>query len=88
VRDRHQVATTLAVGPRYQHSTGQFHKGGPASGVFLQVLDVGGPDLSIPTRTFTFGDLIKAEAAGDYLALHDRGRRVFRVQAADLASYS
>jgi transaldolase/glucose-6-phosphate isomerase len=93
IRDRFKVATTLAVGPRYQHSTGQFHKGGPPSGVFLQVLDVNdadgrASDLAIPTRAFSFGDLIKAEAAGDYLALHDRGRRVFRVRADDLASYS
>jgi glucose-6-phosphate isomerase len=93
VRDKYQVATTLAVGPRYQHSTGQFHKGGPASGVFLQVLDASdsagrASDLAIPTRTFSFGDLITAEAAGDYLALHDRDRRVFRVRADDLASYS
>lgn len=89
VRDRFRVATTLAVGPRYQHSTGQFHKGGPATGVFLQVLDVNdASDVAIPTRAFTFGDLIKAEAAGDYLALHERGRRVFRVAADDLASYT
>jgi len=90
VRDRLKVATTLAVGPRYLHSTGQFHKGGPPSGVFLQVLDVDDPhvvDAAIPGRPFTFGDLIKAQAAGDYAALQDRGRRVFRVRADDLAAY-
>jgi glucose-6-phosphate isomerase len=90
VRDRMKVATTLAVGPRYLHSTGQFHKGGPPSGVFLQVLDVDDPhvvDTAIPGRPFTFGDLIKAQAAGDYAALQDRGRRVFRVRADDLVAH-
>jgi transaldolase / glucose-6-phosphate isomerase len=89
VRDRFRVATTLAVGPRYLHSTGQLHKGGPPSGVFLQVLDVEhGRDVEIPGRPFTFGDLVRAQAAGDYLALQERDRRVFRVRADDLASYS
>jgi len=90
VRDRLKVATTLAVGPRYLHSTGQLHKGGPPSGVFLQVLDVEEPgvaDVEIPGRPFTFGDLIRAQAAGDYAALQARGRRVFRVRADDLAAY-
>jgi transaldolase / glucose-6-phosphate isomerase len=92
IRDRLRVATTFAVGPRYLHSTGQLHKGGPPSGVFLQVLDAGGPDgadrdVEIPGRSFTFGDLVRAQAAGDYLALHERGRRVFRVRADDLAAH-
>jgi transaldolase / glucose-6-phosphate isomerase len=88
VRDRFTVATTLAVGPRYLHSTGQFHKGGPPTGVFLQVLDVDTRDTAIPGRSFTFGDLIKAQAAGDYSALAERDRRVFRVRADDLAAFS
>ncbi|MDQ1461956.1 MAG: transaldolase / glucose-6-phosphate isomerase [Actinomycetota bacterium] len=87
VRDRFSVATTFAVGPRYLHSTGQLHKGGPPSGVFLQVRAVDPPDVSIPGRSFSFGDLVTAQAAGDYLALQERGRRVFRVRAADLAAY-
>jgi hypothetical protein len=90
IRDRLKVATTLATGPRYLHSTGQLHKGGPPSGVFLQVLDVGGPDdrdVAIPDRPFTFGELISAQAAGDDAALRARGRRVFRVRASDLAAY-
>jgi transaldolase/glucose-6-phosphate isomerase len=92
LRNRLKVATTLAVGPRYLHSTGQLHKGGPPSGVFLQVLDVDvdSPelvDVEIPGRPFTFGDLIRAQAAGDYAALQARGRRVFRVRADDLAAY-
>ena len=94
IRNRLKVATTLAVGPRYLHSTGQLHKGGPPTGVFLQVLDVPDPtdtdavaDVEIPDRNFTFGDLIRAQAAGDYAALQARGRRVFRVRADDLAAY-
>ena len=87
IRNQLKVATTVAVGPRYLHSTGQLHKGGPASGVFLQVLDVGDRDVEIPGRPFTFGDLIAAQAAGDFAALQDRGRRVFRVRAYDLAAY-
>ena len=87
VRDQLKVATTLAVGPRYLHSTGQLHKGGPPTGVFLQVLDVEGADVAIPGRPFTFRDLVSAEAAGDYLALQQRERRVFRVRADDLAGY-
>ena len=84
---RHKVATTVAVGPRYLHSTGQLHKGGPPSGVFLQVLEPEGPTVAIPERSFTFGDLVQAQAAGDYLALRERDRRVFRVRADDLATY-
>jgi transaldolase/glucose-6-phosphate isomerase len=89
VRNQLKVATTLAVGPRYLHSTGQFHKGGPPTGVFLQVLDVDESviDVAIPERTFTFGDLVQAQAAGDYAALQAKGRRVFRVRADDLAAY-
>jgi transaldolase/glucose-6-phosphate isomerase len=87
VRDRLTVATTFAVGPRYLHSTGQLHKGGPPSGVFLQLLDVGSSDVAIPGRSFSFGDLVTAQAAGDYLALQERDRRVFRVRTDDLANY-
>jgi transaldolase / glucose-6-phosphate isomerase len=87
IRDDTKAATTLAVGPRYLHSTGQLHKGGPPSGVFLQVLDVGDTDVEIPGRDFTFRDLVSAEAAGDYLALQQRDRCVFRVRADDLAAF-
>jgi hypothetical protein len=87
IRDATKAATTLAVGPRYLHSTGQLHKGGPPGGVFLQVLDVEGDDVAIPDRPFTFRELVSAEAAGDYLALQHRERCVFRVRADELASY-
>lgn len=74
------VATTLGIGPRFLHSTGQFHKGGPRNGVFLQVLHTEGDDLAIPEQSFTFGELKAAQAAGDLQALHAAGQqRAFRV---------
>ncbi|MDE2089061.1 MAG: bifunctional transaldolase/phosoglucose isomerase [Gammaproteobacteria bacterium] len=84
LRDRYRVATTLGVGPRYLHSTGQLHKGGADNGVFIQVLDDPGPELPIPGRDYGFRKLIEAQAAGDYLALKARGRRVARVKLAAL----
>jgi len=66
----HRVATTAGYGPRYLHSTGQLHKGGPASGIFLQLVDPMRPDLTVPGKPFTFGTLAQAQAAGDIQALH------------------
>jgi glucose-6-phosphate isomerase len=71
---------THGFGPRYLHSTGQFHKGGPNTGLFLQVVDDTGDELPIPGRDFGFARLIRAQAAGDYQSLKDRGRRVARVR--------
>jgi len=78
---RRCVATTLGYGPRFLHSTGQLHKGGPGSGVFLQLVDDpdAAGDLPVPETRYTFGALIHAQARGDFLALHQRGRRVLRV---------
>ncbi len=84
LRDRYRVATTLGVGPRYLHSTGQLHKGGPATGVFLQVVDDTDDDLPIPGEKFGFATLEHAQAGGDLQALHDRGRRAGRVDLDDL----
>jgi hypothetical protein len=70
---------THGFGPRYLHSTGQFHKGGPNTGLFLQVVDDTGDELPIPGREFGFARLIRAQAAGDYESLKERGRRVARV---------
>ena len=67
---------TFGWGPRFLHSTGQFHKGGPAVGVFLQLTTVEDEDLQIPDRPFTFGELIRAQAAGDASVLADHGRPV------------
>jgi transaldolase/glucose-6-phosphate isomerase len=73
------VATTTGYGPRFLHSTGQLHKGGPTSGLFRQLVDA--PDeLPIPEAGHGFGELIRAQAVGDYLALVERGRRVLRVR--------
>jgi glucose-6-phosphate isomerase len=70
---------THGFGPRYLHSTGQFHKGGPNTGLFLQVVDDTGDELPIPGRDFGFARLIRAQAAGDYESLKARGRRVARM---------
>lgn len=73
------LATTLGIGPRFLHSTGQLHKGGPNTGVFLQLTDEPREDLPVPETTYTFGQLIRAQAAGDALALEQRGRRLLRL---------
>ena len=85
VRDALGVATTAGIGPRYLHSTGQLHKGGPNSGIFLMLTADPARDLPIPARAETFGTLIAAQAAGDLAALQARGRRVLRLHAADPA---
>jgi len=89
IRDRLEVATTLGFGPRYLHSTGQLHKGGPNSGVFIQVVDgERGGDVPIPGRPFTFGALIDAQALGDLRSLQVQGRRVARVTLDGLGEVS
>jgi len=75
---------THGFGPRYLHSTGQLHKGGPNAGLFLQVVDDPGDELRIPGQKFGFARLIRAQAAGDYESLKARGRRVARVKLEDL----
>ena len=80
LRDRLKVATTVGYGPRYLHSTGQLHKGGPPTGHFLQIYDPAADDLAIPGASFTFGGLKAAQAEGDKLALARRGRPVIRVE--------
>lgn len=75
--------TTFGWGPRFLHSTGQYHKGGPAEGVFLQILGPGDVDLEIPGRPFTFGQLIAAQAAGDAAVLVAHGRPVVTLTLSD-----
>ena len=75
---------THGLGPRYLHSTGQLHKGGPDTGLFVQVVDDTGEELPIPGRDFGFGRLIRSQAAGDFAALEERGRRVIRLRLEDL----
>jgi glucose-6-phosphate isomerase len=74
---------TFGWGPRFLHSTGQFHKGGPAVGVFLQITSVEKDDLEIPDRPFTFGQLIQAQANGDATVLADHGRPVLTLTLTD-----
>src|SRR6266568_570695 len=85
IRDSHRVATTVGYGPRYLHSTGQLHKGGPNTGVFLQLVGDDPHDVPIPGEKFSFGVLKQAQALGDFQALRNHGRRVLRLQLADVA---
>jgi transaldolase/glucose-6-phosphate isomerase len=77
--NRLHLATTVGYGPRFLHSTGQLHKGGPNNGLFLQIVDEPAEDVPVPEAEYTFGELIHAQALGDYQALKKRGRRVLRV---------
>ena len=82
VRDARRIATTVGFGPRCLHSTGQIYKGGPDSGVFLQVTCDDGDDLSVPGHPCTFGVVKTAQARGDVAVLSERGRRVLRLHLA------
>lgn len=79
IRDTRQVATCLGFGPRFLHSTGQYFKGGPNRGVFLQITCDAGVDLPVPGHQYTFGLVEAAQAQGDFEVLAGRGRRVLRV---------
>ncbi len=76
----HRIATTFGYGPRFLHSTGQLHKGGPSSGLYLQLVAESPEDVAIPGEPYSFGTLAHAQALGDFQALRERGRRVARVQ--------
>ena len=78
---RFRVATTMGYGPRFLHSTGQLHKGGPPSGVFVQVVEGNGADVGIPGQSYSFGVLASAQALGDLRALEAAGRRVSRLDS-------
>ena len=75
---------TTGLGPRYLHSTGQLHKGGPPTGLFVQVVDDPGDEIPIPGQDFGFRRLIRAQAEGDFRSLQERGRRIVRVRLEDL----
>ena len=79
VRDKKKVATVLGFGPRFLHSTGQAYKGGPNSGVFLQITCDDAKDLPVPGQKYTFGIVKAAQARGDFAVLAERGRRALRV---------
>ena len=83
-RQKTGCVVTHGLGPRYLHSTGQLHKGGPNTGLFLQVVDDQGEELPIPGKPFGFARLIRAQAAGDFESLKERGRRVARIRLEDV----
>jgi transaldolase/glucose-6-phosphate isomerase len=80
IRDRLKLATSVGWGPRFLHSTGQLHKGGPNTCVIIQLVDEPAKDLPVPDTNYTFGALIHAQALGEYRALKQRGRRLLRIQ--------
>ena len=80
IREKTKCAVSAGFGPRFQHSTGQFHKGGPNKGLFIQVVYDAEKDMEIPTQGMTFGTLLRAQALGDYEALVAAGRRVVRIK--------
>jgi glucose-6-phosphate isomerase len=84
IRDRYRVATTVGLGPRFLHSTGQLHKGGPPTGVFIQVVGDDDVDVDIPGAPYGFSTLKRAQAAGDLETLRDRGLRAGRVSLDEL----
>ncbi len=87
VRDAKRVATCVGFGPRFLHSTGQAYKGGPNSGVFLQITADDARDLPVPGQNYTFGVVKAAQARGDFAILTERGRRALRIHlGADVAA--
>ena len=83
IRDTHRKATTLGFGPRFLHSTGQLHKGGPNTGVFVQITTNDTVDVPIPGQPFSFSILKQAQAIGDLQSLRDHGRRVIHLHLGD-----
>jgi len=79
VRNGKQVATCLGFGPRFLHSTGQAYKGGPNSGVFLQITCDDAADFPVPQQKYTFGIVKAAQARGDFAVLAERNRRALRI---------
>jgi hypothetical protein len=80
IRDKTKATTTFGYGPRYLHSTGQFHKGGPPTGLFVQLVDEDQNEVEIPGAGYTFGHLKSAQAIGDYLTLRDHDLPVTRIR--------
>jgi transaldolase / glucose-6-phosphate isomerase len=84
IRDRTKATTTFGYGPRFLHSTGQFHKGGPRTGLFIQLVGEVTDDLDVPGEPYTFGQLLAAQAAGDYATLQDHDLTVVRVPISEV----
>ncbi len=85
IREKTKCAVAAGFGPRFQHSTGQFHKGGPNTGLFIQIVSDTKDDMEIPTQGLTFGTLIRAQALGDYEALIAAGRKAIRIRLSNLS---
>jgi hypothetical protein len=79
LRDSLRLATTLGYGPRFLHSTGQLHKGGPNNGLFIQITADDAEELAVPGEPYSFSVLKQAQALGDLRSLVDKGRRVIRL---------
>lgn len=88
LHEKTRLAVTLGYGPRFLHSTGQLHKGGPATGRFLQLVDHPAEDLAVPETDYTFGRLIRSQADGDRKALEQRGRKVLRLDLGAESDYT
>ena len=86
VARKYKIATTLGHGPSYLHSTGQLHKGGPNSGIFLMLTAPHTDDISIPTKSYTFGQVTDADAIGDLQTLKKLNRRVVHIKLANDSS--
>jgi transaldolase/glucose-6-phosphate isomerase len=84
IRDKTGAATCVGFGPRFQHLTGQAYKGGPNSGVFLQITCDDPVDIGVPGHIYSFGLVKAAQARGDMDVLAERGRRALRVHVIDL----
>jgi transaldolase/glucose-6-phosphate isomerase len=84
IRDRTRAATCVGFGPRFQHSTGQAYKGGPNSGVFLQITCDDAADIDVPSHSYSFGVVKAAQARGDLDVLTERGRRALRIHLNDI----
>jgi hypothetical protein len=84
VRDETKATTTFGYGPRYLHSTGQFHKGGPPTGLFVQIVRDIEQDLEVPGEPYTFGQLLQAQAAGDYKTLEAHKLFVVRIPVTEI----
>ena len=80
---KYKIATTLGHGPSYLHSTGQLHKGGPNSGIFLMLTAPHENDISIPNKSYTFGQVTDADAMGDLQTLKELNRRVVHIKLPD-----
>ena len=85
---KYKIATTLGHGPSYLHSTGQLHKGGPNSGIFLMLTALHTDDISIPNKSYTFGQVTDADAIGDLQSLNELKRRVVHIKLASDSSDS